>query len=539
MSLSLLLSTLLVNVELKLLATLPGPAHYELAEPATPTTPATQSSTSRHRPGFSITTTASGIADSTISYGTVDALHSQLGHFPPPPSEVPTPTTPRSIGFLIPVPPLRLPQRDPHPDHPAESSRRPLPPHPPVHFPPKEPAPQDGTPLQVRRQPSFTTYATNGTVGSLSPFDWHEGSSSIDIDPPDDRVLPTSFITSLISASDHGSPRSNTASMSPHQNPAQLFSGGNNLDTISSISDATYPPHNYPPPHRTIPPGAAYLESSGRSTKTNSIGTRTSDMDHSGPSVGSHMPFVNPLNKYGPIEEDMMGELRARGESSKHTFGAYPNKQAFGVRRQSLISTRTTKSYVSSLISKLSRVASKKRPISKPLPPVPSIPGQLQSSDYRKFEDLMPLPQLASRAEVLSKMLARGRRPDSNYSPSTPSPILGVDVRPSPTSHTLESPRPNWPTIPEASAYTYRLEEKVATSNRPLGFWDRLITKFGKRRITMTLIVIATLLIVLAVLLGVLLRKKSALPDCPTGKTGTDCDIGMFFYITILSFVPR
>ena len=521
-------STLLANIEFWPLAAIPDQAYREVVEPGTPVTPRP---TSRHRPGLSITTTVSGMADSTISNGTYDTLNSQLGHFPPPPSELPTPTTPRSTGFLFPVAPLKLPQRNPHPNVPSESSQQPPLQSPPVPYSPsEEPAPQNSTPRQVRRQPSLTTYATNGTVGSLSPFDWHEGSSSIDIDPPDDRMLPAAFITSLISASEHGSPRSNATSMSPPQSSAQLFSGGNNLDAMSSISDATYPPHNYPPPHKFIPPGAAYLESSGRSTKTNSIGTRTSDADHGGPSVGSHMPFVNPVNKYEPIEEDMMGELQARGETPKYSAGANPSKQSSGGRRQSLASTRTTKSYVSSLISKLSRATSRKQPASKPLPPVPFIPSQLRSSDYRKFEESMPLPQLASRAEVLSKMLARGHRPDSNYPSPNATPTLGMDIHLSGISQTLGTPRSNWAAISEVSPYGHRSEEKVATSNRPVGFWDRLITKFGKRRIIVTLVVIATLLIVLAVLLGVLLRQKSTLPNCPTGKTGTDCDIGMFVF---------
>lgn len=479
-----------------------------------------------------MTTTASVIADSTISSGTVDALYS---HFPPPPSELPTPTTPRSHGFLIPVAPLRLPQRSPYPDVPSESSRQPSLQRFPTYNPPEEPAPQNSTPRQLRRQPSLNTYATNGTLGSLSPFDWHEGSSSIDIDPSDDRMLPTSFITSLISASEHGSPRSTSASMSPPQRPAQLFSGGNNLDAMSSISDATYPPHDYPPSHRTIPPGAAYLESSGRSTKTNSIGTRTSETDLGGPSVGSHTPFINPVNKYDPIEEDTMGELQARGETSRYSSGANPSKRSSGTRRQSLVSTRTTKSYVSSLISKLSRATSRRQPILKPLPPVPSIPNQLRGSDYRKFEESMPLPQLASRAEVLSKMLARGYRPDSNYSPSNPTSTPRMDVHLGSVSQTPPASRSNWPTIPEAPSFVFHAEEKATTPSRPVGFWDRLITKFGKRRIIVTLIVIALLLIVLAVLLGVLL-KKSALPKCPAGKTGTDCDIGMIVFP--LSFPP-
>lgn len=506
-----------VDIECGRLATMSRPAYSEVVEPTTPLTP---TSTSRHRPGFSVTTTISGIADSTISSGTVDALHSQLAHFPPPPSEVPTPTTPSFPGFLFPTAPLKLPQRNPHPDVPHESPQQ----SPSTLHTPGESASRNATPRQVRRQPSLTTHATNGTVGSLSPFDWHEGSSSIDIDPADDRMLPASFITSLISSSEHTSPRSNPFSMSLSPNSAQLFSGGKNPDMMSSISDATYPPHNYPPissPNKAIPPGAAYLESSGRSTKANSVATRTSD-DHGGLSVGSHTPFINPAYRYGPIQEDTMGELRARGEAPRHSSSTNHHKRSSRGRRQSVASTRTTKSYVSSLISKLSRATSRKQHTTKPLPPVPSIPSDLSNSGSQKFDESMPLPQLANRAEILSRMLARGHRPDSGYFPSNPTPISGMEMHGNGVS---QLSTPNWPISPKESPYGHR-SEKVETSNPSVGFWDRVITRFGRRRIIVALIAIAILLIVLAVLLGVLLRNKSVLPDCPTGETGTECDIG-------------
>ena len=498
-----------------------GPPIYEVVPPATPT-----SSTSRHRAVHSLTTNASGIAYSTVSDGTIDGLHSQLSYFPPPPSEMPTPTTPRSQAFLVPVhiAPLNLPQRNPHPDVPSETSQRPpLQQRPPTHYPPEAPIPPTPPPRPPRRRPSFKTYATNGTVGSLSPFDWHEGSSSIDVDPHDDKMLPTSFITSLISSSEHSSPRSNLAPMSPPQNPAQLFSGGNDQDAMSSISDATYPPHNYPPtsPNRAIPPGAAYLESSGRSSKT------TLDTEHEKPSVLSHTPFIDASQRYEPIEEDTMGELQDRGETSNHSSSANRNPGDVRDRRQSLASTRTTKSYVSSLISKLSRAASRKKR-AKPLPPLPPFPSELRNEDYRKFEESMPLPQLANRAEVLSKLLANGIDPHdgdhSNQYLSTST--TGTEVPWNGVTQTQA-------TTHEVSFSQYRSgEEKEATPERWVGFRKRITARFGKRKVIATLIVMATLLVVLAVLLGVLLGKKSALalPKCPSGRTGTDCDIGVFIF---------
>ena len=525
---------------------MPGPSHYEVAESTTPTP-----STSRHRKVHSLTTNASGIAYSTISDGTIDALHSQLGHFPPPPSEMPTPTTPRFQTFLVPVPavhiaPLNLPQRNPHPDVPSETSQRPPLEHrPPIHYPSEEPIPLNGPLRPLRRQPSFKTYATNGTVGSLSPFDWHEGSSSIDVDPHDDRMLPTSFITSLISSSEHGSPRSNSATMSPLQNPAQLFSGGNNQDSMSLISDATYPPpHNYPPyspPNRAIPPGAAYLESSGRSSKASSVGVTTLDTEHDKPSVFSHTPFVDAPQRYEPIEEDTMGELQARGETPKHSSAGNPSRGSLQGRRQSFISTRTTKSYISSLISKLSRATSRKRP-PKPLPPLPAFPGELRNSDYQKFEDSMPLPQLANRAEVLSKMLASGVSPhDTDHSPSNlclSMPSTGAEAPWNGVTQAQDASRSNWGTTHEVSFYQHHQgEEKVETPERMVGFWNRITTRFGKKRVVAMLIVMATLVILLAVLLGVLLRKKATpvLPKCPSGRTGTDCDIGEFILPSFFS----
>ena len=524
-----------------------GPSRSQVAEPAT------RVSTSRHRTVHSLTTNASGIADSTISYGTVDALHSQLGHFPPPPSELPTPTTPTSPAFLISAPavhiaPLRLPQRNPHPDVPSETSQGPQQQHhPPIHYPPEEPIPPNGSLRPLRRQPSFNTYATGGTVGSLSPFDWHEGSSSIDVHPHDDRMLPTSFITSLISSSEHGSPRSNPAMMTPVQNSAQLFSGGNDQDAISTSSDATYPPHNYPPtpsPNKAIPPGAAYLESSGRSSKTSSVGMTTLDTGRDEPSVLSHTPLVHPTQRYEPIEEDTVGELQARGESPKHSSGPNSPWRTFRDRRQSLASTRTTKSYVSSLISKLSRVTSRRQATPKPLPPLPTIPAELRNQEYRKFEESMPLPQLANRADVLSKMLAKGHTPDSgDRSPSNryqSMPSTGVDIPWNGVTQIQETSRSNWPGVHDVY-YKYHSEgEKEVTPDRPVGFWERLTTRFGKKRIIMMLLVIAALLIVLAALLGVLLRKKSItpeLPKCPAGRTGTDCDISTsIFPLIFLQF---
>ena len=260
----------------------------------------------------------------------------------------------------------------------------------------------------------------------------------------------------------------------------------------------------------------------------------TLDTEHDKPSVQSHTPILDPAQRYEPIEEDTMGELQSRGETSKHS-SANPSRPSLRGRRQSLVSTRTTKSYVSSLISKLSRVTTRKRTAAKPLPPIPSVPSELRNSDYRKFEESMPLPQLANRAEALSKMLAKGHNPhDNDHSSSNfyrSMPTTGVEVPWDGVAQTQD-------TTHQVTFYEYHPEEKVATPERPAGFWERLTKRFGKKRVIATIMMMAALLIILAVILGVLLRKKSTpvLPKCPAGRTGTDCDIGVFIFLSSFFF---
>jgi len=112
--------------------------------------PTTTNKPNRHLSSGSIDTTASGIAESTISLG--------LARFPEPPSSFPTP-------------PLRS-------DSPSTASvgRRPLPQRP-VH----SPHSQTHTPLSPR-----------------SPHDWHDGASSIAVDSKEERLLPASLITTLL-----------------------------------------------------------------------------------------------------------------------------------------------------------------------------------------------------------------------------------------------------------------------------------------------------------------------------------------------------
>ena len=77
----------------------------------------------------------------------------------------------------------------------------------------------------IRRQVNDTNSGSN-----ISPYDWHEGASSIGVDATEDRLLSTSFITSLLQEN-AGPQVANRTSYSS--------------DAISGISEMTYPPRNF------------------------------------------------------------------------------------------------------------------------------------------------------------------------------------------------------------------------------------------------------------------------------------------------------
>jgi hypothetical protein len=86
--------------------------------------------------------------------------------------------------------------------------------------------------------------------------------------------------------------------------------------------------------------------------------------------------------------------------------------------RQSVASNKSTKSYVSSLITRIaagtSRSARQALPwMRKPLPPVPRLPNMTIAAEqqHQRVEANMGLPELAERAAALSTMLDHGRRP--------------------------------------------------------------------------------------------------------------------------------
>jgi hypothetical protein len=165
------------------------------------------SADSRHRSTLSLDTNASGIAGSTMSMGG-ESL--RLSQFPHPPTEIPT--TPLQSDFESSTPTRTVFSAQTTP----RSRHHPKPPH---NTPTRKPAPPaEKNDLASMRPPIDTSYPPPAAPTSLrspnrglvdstvipshvfSPHDWHEGASSIDVDPTEDQLLPTSFITALLSS---------------------------------------------------------------------------------------------------------------------------------------------------------------------------------------------------------------------------------------------------------------------------------------------------------------------------------------------------
>ncbi|VDC01843.1 unnamed protein product [Peniophora sp. CBMAI 1063] len=242
-----------------------GPSSYS------PTSP-------RHQQRQSVATEASGIsgiADSTISYNTYatgitgESLRLSQLQFPPPPSTLPPGTSPNTpttatLNLAHGFPstpsasqaarpnfnpsPLRGPPSvagssapsSPATQHPTYPSRLPVPP-------PLDPAP-------TGRRFTHTDTATVARGGTpprqLSPYDWHDGSSTIDQEPPEGRMLSTNIITELLSSADSTmSAGSETSYTYPPQH------GRVHRYQPSQLSDMTYPP-----PARTSPRAATHQQ---------------------------------------------------------------------------------------------------------------------------------------------------------------------------------------------------------------------------------------------------------------------------------------
>lgn len=403
---------------------------------------------SKHIPSASQDTNASGIADSTISYG--ESL--RLSQFPNPPASVPT--TPIISEFGTPSPvrnnfnlrtTSRVPER-------KQSSLK-------SHAGPSAPdayqysAVGTESPVYSTHSQATTTHHQTGdlyphpssTSQILSPYDWHDGASSIGMDAAEDQLLSTSFITSLLQESRGLRTNRRTSAAS---------------EALSGFSEMTYPPlasrfsngqtsPRYSPPVRTLPPrpqGArppptAFVPIPEPPNRlSGDSDTIYSGMDNSsilgkasvtrfnvqGTSVVGIMPAtLHSVDKSGGIPSchDPDDAHSTYKESHLPANNNNPYMVGSSMRRQNPQATQkrgsmhSTKSSAPSFISRISSHRSIRRVLTwrrvKPLPPVPTIPNIpiAAESEHRRVDEAMPLPDLVNRAGTLQGLLEKGYYP--------------------------------------------------------------------------------------------------------------------------------
>ncbi|KAJ4486260.1 hypothetical protein J3R30DRAFT_3445515 [Lentinula aciculospora] len=513
----------------------------------------------RHLTSSSIDTNASGLADSTISFA--GSLH--LGRFPAPPLSIPgTPAQSEyspsiagsgftyGTGSTAPIIPRWKKSNVPTSATSSSATKhRPLP-----SVKSNFSAGYSKSPTEVvKSQPSSPKSRT------LSPYDWHEGASSIDVDATEDRLLPTNFITSLLQ--ENSTARRTSISS----------------DAYSGFSEMTYPPvMRYPGPSERPPPLPTLLSPrvhlspkpqgarpplSTFSPIPEAIGHITDDSD----TLASNSEFTTTVIRSASISRgfdvagaSVVGVAPARLQSyssglptdvrnsstpsddrtlsygpfgdilpSYHHSSALPSSsiQAHFLRghtrnSDSRQSIRSTKSFVPSVISRISetgRSLARNLPWKrKPLPPVPTIPHIpiAAENQSRLEESRVPLPQLVARADVLNGLLEKGYHPhhsvDSYYG-----------ALPKEESHTSA--------LEGSDSYVHVGDDETSWTDPPS---QREVVKPPNPNRKRYLIALAIFLISAAAAIGAGVgvslshRSSSSLPTCSNANTtGMSCDL--------------
>ncbi|KAI0068328.1 hypothetical protein BV25DRAFT_1875757 [Artomyces pyxidatus] len=538
-----------------------------------------QRNASRHLSATgSFLTTASGVAQSTISVGTY-ATGLTLSQFPPPPNTIPNSPltenaasspagstftlTPNSPSTRFPFPPA--PRASPTPGSPASQFPQPRP----------LPTPQPRPPRDPRPPPSAISNRT------FSPYDWHEGSSSISVDPTEERLLSTSFITGLLSSTEaQQSPMS--AEHTPPEGQRLLYQ----TDSGSLLSEMTYPPnprvqsslsYRGPGPSRAGPSAYTTVRAGlsdsepygdtdtlssydtdvqvvqgarGLSRKVSVVGMANATLRNiaSGETLpsqrgGTPQTYNSslPLNPSRPSgwsgmsnELHVPDDLVAHPSSQMHfspaarsSAGFRPSYTPAGPRerRVSTHSNKTVKSQVSTFISAAGQrsIRAVRQTLEwfrvKPLPPVPTMPNMSyhQEQEYRRMEGAVPLPDLAERADRLGTMLDAGRLPHDSMG-SYPNGVNGVEK----FTHQADE-YPDGARVSGLGGQNW--QDQSLAKAKPFGLKTPL-TRSQKIKLAAALAVLVFLALV-GVIIGIVLGMRHTHPavTCPGNMTGASCTL--------------
>ncbi|KAL1697299.1 hypothetical protein GGG16DRAFT_83753 [Schizophyllum commune] len=561
-----------------------------------------------HKASTSIETSASGLAESTISF-------SGLNNFPLPPPSVPsTPTDAYRTSSPVRGKRARADSRATAGPSALTVKPSPLKTYPASPFTPTYPESPD-RPL-LPRTASRTTdkdkrltndayYAELTAAGAVpggTPHDWDDGMSSTEVNAAEDNLLSTSFITSLLREVTPASPKfrdsrstsngSRQSGLSEMTYPPGSRSTHTSRDAIPPVPTSplvTARPPKQPPVLLKVPASEGGPSSDNDSDIQSSLGhppvikqasfTKPPGVSErrvvgiasatllSSPSQLSSGLSSNAVRDSGVLLPQDVTEDEA-DEFGPHSSTSVLNEQAAAPRAVSPghhpplayqqskthrrgASVASTKSYVTSIISGLTRRSTKSARrlyaylANKPLPP---LPGQFQLHDtdstYRK-EATMALPQLINRAGTLSGMLEKGRLAHYSYDTTR---TRKQDLVTSPTSPQMRSFEPhanyqshyfdstavnpwqtsgNWRSQPGDHRGPGNDVDQLPSPSKEVRSPMLALTAPRRRRMYIIGGIILLVALALGLGLGLGLRKHGeALPDCGNANvTGVACNL--------------
>ena len=523
----------------------------------------------RHISAASLDTNASGIAESTISLG--------LSRFPSPPSSLPS--TPRRSNFdtaspsrssfnttsIVPLPKATKHERPTPSSTPATSLAN--------AAPSVIPSFSDA---HVGEQPHPSTSS------HISPYDWH-GGVSVDVDATEDRLLPTSFITSLLQENkDHRKTNRTSYASTALTNISEMtYPPLMNHSVSGNMISAQYSSGRVPPPHRLqdlLSPPSSFPQHSNLSNTSNRISgdsvtlhstqghpsmIRTASISRT-PVPGTFVVGVTPatLRNMSPssqatsthdsdtlrgMEKGYQRKLSTAYESGDELLVNYKSfnpdyspalPSTAGTQRRFLRdssrpdpntrnSMHSNKSAALSFLSRISGISSIRRVFVwrkvKPLPPVPIIPNIPISVEdaHRKEEELTPLPDLVNRAGVLRDLLDRDQHPHHSFISQS-----GFPGRSAPHDGYEHHPRNvdflGYPR-PASPRVLPPIDQPTISTNLVPGKNKRLCT-------VISIFIIAALAAVGAGVGATVGKNKQGKFDCPANFTGTSCHLGNYVY---------
>lgn len=584
-------------------------------------------SANRHDRGISLATSASGLAESTLSIGEL----ASLSKFPSPPEGIPTtglqsafeissppgnasnsssPVTPTGSNFRMPLAGNGASKRHGSPAGSTRSKRS---------YTSNQPSPllqrtfahndyAPVPPLNPSRHKAMQSTAS-------SKGEWHEGSSEVVVDDVEDRLLPTSFITGLLSSAEDSISvsESTRADARKHYPPSYLTSGNSSITSEMAYFPPgirtpqpdivqtnlhhlpTLQPHN-PEHSRSTQPSPSFLalDPEARSvagsigmfdgneggsiirtaSMTRKLGARGASVVGVAPAtlrkvsrsaLGSPSNNASATSLVGTKNHSARSTLVTSDETGGQrltipdfnvpTTAIYSPAQqsSIGIRNSSRTQTtnrQSTMSLMSSFIPRFSIISSgtrrESRPIQqtlsswfglKPLPrlPVhPNIPTAVEA-EHRKADEALPLPELVDRADALSGMLEKGQFPHISVN-STSSPNQAVQglKRHDPTDITP------WESLsakdkgtvgnsPDTLAQSWK-GEPADTNDQVdrslLGRPKRVPMTRRQQMVAIGAFLLSLLALIVGLSVGLTLKPKHKLADCPGNFTGNACNLG-------------